>query len=239
MTPGKYALYKLSAHKIFRPLTDRLFKVLHFLRFAQWVEENQQLEYNDFRADGSVYKRRYNVHELIAAKLKDEPIHYLEFGVADCETLLWWISQNKHPESLFFGFDTFTGLPEDWGHYKKGTFDLQGVIPTVADKRVTLIKGLFQETLFNFLKTFPNDKKKFISLDADLYSATLFVLTTLAPWLRVGDILVFDEFSAQEHEYLAYTHFCKAFPHIGLKAFAAANNYACVAFEVISISAAP
>ena len=31
-------------------------------------------------------------------------------------------------------------------------------------------------------------------MDADLYSATLFTLTSFAPFLKKGDIILFDEF---------------------------------------------
>lgn len=233
MTPAKYFIYRMNLHKIFSRQVDRFFKVLHFLKFAQWVSENQNLPLNDFPAKGIIYQRRYQVHEfVIKEKLKNEAINYLEFGVADGETIFWWLEKNTNPDSRFFGFDTFTGLPEDWGNYKKGTFDLEGKIPVVNDERAQLYKGLFQETLFDFLKTFSNDKKKFILLDADLYSSTLFVLMTIAPYLTTGDIIVFDEFSAQEHEFLAYKNFLQAFPDIHLKTLAASNNYGCVAFEV-------
>jgi hypothetical protein len=235
MTPAKYLLYRLNFHKLLKKQADQLSKFVHYLKFAEWVSQNHDLELNDFRAPGSDYKRRYLVHEYLSNnKILNAPVSYLEFGVADGETLFWWLDKNTNPDSRFFGFDTFTGLPEDWGNYKKGTFDLKGIKPQVADSRVSLYKGLFQETLFEFLQSFDNSRKNFILLDADLYSSTLFVLTTIAPYLKTGDILLFDEFSAQEHEFLAYMHFLKAFPHIRVRTLAAANNYACVAFEVVA-----
>lgn len=41
-------------------------------------------------------------------------------------------------------------------------------------------------------------------LDADLYPATLFTLTILAPYLNKGDIKLFDEFVVPTHEFMAY-----------------------------------
>ena len=41
-------------------------------------------------------------------------------------------------------------------------------------------------------------------MDADLYSSTLYVLTMLAPYLKAGDIVMFDEFTVPRHEYLAF-----------------------------------
>jgi len=31
-----------------------------------------------------------------------------------------FLNENKHPGSRFYGFDTFDGLPEDWGLLKRG-----------------------------------------------------------------------------------------------------------------------
>lgn len=233
MTSGKKLLYRLNLHGLFSKLTDKALAGLHFMKFSRWIDENKNLEINDFPTKENDYQKRWVVHKYIARRLiNNEPINYLEFGTADCETFIWWLKENQHPSSRFFGFDTFTGLPEDWGDYKKGAFDLQGNIPEVKDERVSLHKGLFQDTLHDFLKDFNNDKRKVILLDADLYSSTLFVLTTLAPFLKTNDIIIFDEFSSQQHEYLAYENFLKAFPYVKLKCFAASNNYSCVAFKV-------
>lgn len=55
---------------------------------------------------------------------------------------------NTCPDSRFFGFDTFEGLPEDWtaGNTRKGGFDVGGAVPDLPDPRVRFVKGLFQET---------------------------------------------------------------------------------------------
>jgi hypothetical protein len=233
MTPVKHWLFKLNIHGMMQPLTDRLFKLLYYFRFSEWLSDHRDLEVNDFPAEGNVYMRRYKVHgHIVKKEISNEPINYLEFGVADCETLFWWLKEHTNPSSRFHGFDTFTGLPEDWGIYKKGTFTLEGQMPQVDDPRVQLHKGLFQETLHPFLSTFDNSRKNIVLLDADLYSSTLFVLTTIAPFLKTGDIILFDEFSAPQHEYLAMVHFLKAFSYIRMTPFGAANNYACVAFRV-------
>jgi hypothetical protein len=233
MTPLKLFLYKVRLHVLFKGVIDKLFKLLCFFRFAQWVDENRALAINDFPAAGNVYRRRYQVHEFVLQhEVKEQPINYLEFGVADCETFYWWLKQHTNIESRFFGFDTFTGLPEDWGNYKKGTFSLEGNMPPIDDPRGKLFKGLFQDTLDEFLKEFSNERKNIVLLDADLYSSTLFVLTTFAPFLKNDDIIMFDEFSEPQHEFLALRNFTEAFTHIKLTPFAASNNYACVAFKV-------
>ena len=69
-------------------------------------------------------------------------------------------------------------------------------------------------------------------IDADLYSATLFVLTTFAPYLKKGDIIFFDEFSVPTHEFKVFHDFVQSY-YINLELIAAANNYYFIAFKVV------
>jgi len=142
----------------------------------------------------------------------NQPITYLEFGVYKGESILTWAKLNKNDSSTFYGFDTFTGLPEDWTFtMKKGEFNLEGKVPKFDDHRIYLIKGLFQETLKSFLKNFERNNRLVIHLDADLYSSTLYVLSTVDQILEKGDILMFDEFSYPTGEFKAYIEWCSAF----------------------------
>ena len=59
-------------------------------------------------------------------------------------------------------------------------------------------------------------------LDADLYSATLYVLTNIAPFLKKNDIIFFDEFAVPTHEFKAYLDFTQSF-NINLELIAAAE----------------
>jgi hypothetical protein len=68
-------------------------------------------------------------------------------------------------------------------------------------------------------------------MDADLYSSTLFTLTTLAPYLKKGDIIFFDEFCVPTHEFLAVKNFTESY-YINLKPIAASNNFLFTAFVV-------
>ncbi|MEM3907849.1 MAG: TylF/MycF/NovP-related O-methyltransferase, partial [Nitrososphaerota archaeon] len=82
---------------------------------------------------------------------------------------------NNNPESRFFGFDSFSGLPEYWfKDFPAGPFNVGGKIPVIDDNRVNFVKGLFQDTLPDFLRTFKPRNKLIILLDADLYSSTMF-----------------------------------------------------------------
>ena len=58
---------------------------------------------------------------------------------------------NTREQSRFFGFDSFEGLPEDWGDVPRGMFAVEGRAPHIDDARVQFVQGLFQETLYGFL----------------------------------------------------------------------------------------
>jgi hypothetical protein len=106
-----------------------------------------------------------------------------------------------------------------------------GKTPDIQDNRVTFIKGLFQETLPGFLKTFSGNKRNVIHLDADLYTSTLFVLASLAPFLKQDDIILFDEFAVPRHEFLAFENFVSSF-RINYEVIGAANNYYFLAVKI-------
>ena len=101
-------------------------------------------------------------------------IDYLEFGVHEGHSILHFAEQNKSADSRFFGFDCFTGLPEDWSaDFKHGCFDTGGRPPDTADSRIDFVAGMFQDTLPKFLATFKTDKQVVVHIDCDLYSSAL------------------------------------------------------------------
>ena len=108
-----------------------------------------------------------------------------------------------------FGFDTFTGLPEDWYNEKEGTYSSEGSIPKV--KGGEFIVGNFKDILPKYF----NKKRplaSIINFDADLYSSTLCALENCKKIIDKNTILIFDEFlmSSQweEDEYKALNEFC-------------------------------
>jgi hypothetical protein len=152
--------------------------------------------------------------------------------VSGAYSFRWWLKANGNPKSQFFGFDTFEGLPEDWGTYKKG--DMSAHVPDVNDARADFLVGLFQDSLPQFLSKYDveSDCKRIIHLDADLFSSTLYVLTSMHPWIRKGDILLFDEFNVPNHEYAAFTCYSESY-YVKTRLIGAVNNYYQVALEVI------
>lgn len=144
------------------------------------------------------------------------PINYVEFGVHTGGSITRWSTRNKHPDSRFYGFDSFTGLPEDWTPtVKRDTFDLGGKMPVIDDSRVALIKGWFQETLPGFLAGFQSDKLLVIHNDSDLYSSSLYALVNMDRFIKKGSLIIFDDFNSALHEFRAWNDYCRAFMRSG------------------------
>ena len=219
---------------VFFHLFSGFFSNLNYLsKLSSWIRKNRKIGYNDFPSKWN-YEKRYPLYKWVTEKenLVLNPVNYLEFGVAGGQSFRWFLSQNADPESRFYGFDTFTGLPEDFGVYKKGMFNNNTAPPQIDDKRVKFYQGLFQQTLPGFLNEMDKNRRNIIMMDADLYSATLYVLTSLAPFLKKDDIIFFDEFAVPTHEFKAFHDFVQSY-YVNLKLIGAANNYYFTAFKVV------
>ena len=202
-------------------------------KLSKWIAAHRKIDFNDFYSFKIDYNKRYNIYKYLIDKEKlNGEIDYLEFGVSKGYSFKWWAENNKNSNSRFYGFDTFEGLPEDWGPYKKGDMSSENKIPEMDDDRCSFYRGLFQQSLPGFLKKFNSNKRKVIHLDADLYSSTLFVLTSLSPFLQKDDILIFDEFNVPMHEFKAFTEWVNSF-YIQYEVLAASNNYFQVAIKLL------
>lgn len=154
---------------------------------------------------------RPELYDFAARTIGDGPIRYLEFGVAGGKSMRLMTERFKNPEARFFGFDCFEGIPEAWQGKPAGTFSMDGKPPVMTDKRVNLVKGYFQDTLPGFISTFrcPVASPVLVHYDADLYSATLFILSTL--WHHIPEYyFIFDEFMSDE--IIALHDFARAYP---------------------------
>jgi hypothetical protein len=126
------------------------------------------------------------------------------------------ISRFTSPGCRFYGFDSFIGLPERWTPNAKidlglGAFSQKGSPPDVSDSRVEFIKGWIQNTLPEFIHSgqIAPSRTHLIHFDADLYSATLFILTTLWHYLPEYYFMM-DEYL--NDEIVALRDFVSAFP---------------------------
>ena len=130
----------------------------------------------------------------------------LEFGVYTGATLTT-IAQACTQRAVY-GFDSFDGLPQDWRPgFPAGTFAASSP-PQVAGAQI--VTGLFADTLPGFLRGHPGPVA-FLHLDADLFSSTQTVLHLLRSRLRVGSVIVFDEYFNYpgwvDHEHRAWREF--------------------------------
>lgn len=148
---------------------------------------------------------REDLFRQVAAAVGERPVLYLEFGVWQGEATRLWSTLLAHPESVLHGFDSFEGLPEDWGANARGTFSTGGRVPQIDDPRVRFFKGWFHDVLPGYEP--PQREVVVFNLDADLYSSTAYVLRTLKNLVREGTWLYFDEFSSLGNEERAFREF--------------------------------
>lgn len=229
---SKAIFIRLKIHKLLGPLNGFLLNLAYMSKVSKWIDNNKDIPFREFNSGKWDYNKRYDLYDYIfREKELDGSIIYLEFGVSGGYSFDWWLKRNQDPGSRFTGFDTFEGLPEDWGSFPKGAMSTKSIVPKTDDKRATFFKGLFQETLPDFLETLDHTRKKVIMMDADMYTSTLYVLTSLAPYLNKGDIIFFDQFNVPMHEFLAFTNFVESY-YISMKWLGAANHYYFCAFEV-------
>lgn len=162
--------------------------------------------------DAPRFADRYELYQHVNGSLGDGPITYLEFGVASGKSLRAWVEQQRHPDSRFVGFDTFTGLPENWNQaFGKGAFSMDGAPPPIDDPRIRFVAGMFQQTLRPFLRDLTVRGRLVVHMDADLYSSTLYVLTQLDAIMPAGTVLLFDEFQSFLHEFRAWHDYLAAY----------------------------
>ena len=150
-------------------------------------------------------------HAIEGFGLRQKPMTYVEFGVWRGESIKYFAERNQSEYSRFIGLDSFEGLPEEWlGHHGKGAFDENGNIPEVDDQRIHFIKGWFQDTWAAAERLVAESKSNdlLVHFDADVYSSTLFALTSVN---AVGKkyLAIFDEFSGEESR--AVYHYCQAY----------------------------
>ena len=145
---------------------------------------------------------------------RDLPVSYLEFGVFKGNSIIKMASIFTNPGARFIGFDSFEGLPEAWRQKRAGFFSVEGQVPQTDDQRISFVKGYFQNTLPGFLENLrrnpaANAGPVLIHFDADLYSATLFLLGML--WQHIPEYyFIFDEFFSDEA--VALHDFMLAYP---------------------------
>jgi hypothetical protein len=190
---------------------------------SRWCRTVKQADCPQFPRRGLMYEYLHSTF------LGDAPIDYIEFGVAEGASLRYWCALNQHASSRFFGFDCFTGLPEDWDADRpKGAFSRHGQPPDVRDPRVKFQVGLFQDSLPPFLASYRPSNRVVIHNDGDLYSSTLYTLTMMETIISPDTVVIFDEFWDALHEYRALRDYSVAYRR-PFKIVAASDRFSAVA----------
>ena len=141
-----------------------------------------------------VYEDRFQ--NLVSSAAKSEFFgHSIEFGV-------WKGASINHlalsyPSTVFWGFDSFRGLPEPWYRSfdksrmnKQGDFALDGIPKVVSGVKIVI--GDFEESLPAWMKQNAGEVS-FIHIDSDLYSSSKSILKHLNRRIVPGTVVVFDE----------------------------------------------
>src|SRR5215472_8910685 len=171
----------------FSPTAIQLLQsAVNYLQVGYWMRQQ------GFRATQT--PRRRDLFDQISATISEKRVLYLEFGVASGNSMRYWSGLLKNPASRLHGFDTFDGLPHDWHPGgEKGAYSTSGRAPEINDPRVQFFIGLFEDTLSRYAP--PDYEALVINIDCDLYPSATFVLKSLAPCIRPGTFLYFDEFA--------------------------------------------
>ena len=155
--------------------------------------------------DAPYFEKHPKLVQYVVAEA-NEPGLYLEFGV-NFGSSIRLIASKTNP--TIHGFDSFEGIPEDWGSEIKGSYSTYGQLPEVP-KNVVLHRGWFSETLPPFIME--NDKSvAFTNIDCDLYSSTKNVFDNIGDHIKKDSIIIFDEYlmidNWRNHEFKAFQEF--------------------------------
>jgi len=228
-TKGLFFLLKLHyliPHKIIETISG-------LAKLSKWISKHKKGLDSDYYTFKWNYDKRYDLYSNIyESEGLDDEVDYIELGVSMGYSFRWWVDKIKNSKAKFYGFDTFTGLPEDWGSFKKGDMSNGNEIPDIKDSRVELFQGLFQQKIPEFLENYSPNKRRIILFDADLFSSTIYGLTALNSIIKKGDILFFDEFNVPLHEFKAFTVWAESY-YINYEVLGARNNFYAVAIKIL------
>jgi hypothetical protein len=135
----------------------------------------------------------------------------VEFGVEKGASLRHLASLTKRE---VHGFDSFEGLPGDWGGTKEGAgaFSLKGRLPKVP-ANAKLHVGWFDKTLPAFLASH-DETCALVHVDCDIYVSTAVIFAQLRDRIIPGTVIVFDEYfnypGWRAHEFKAFQEFVAA-----------------------------
>jgi len=211
---------------VFDELMQSEFKEDPFMRSFAWVFDLPRLPELHFN-------RWYFYDSVINHSIISNPFY--EFGVWRAASFKYLIKAFKKG----YGFDTFTGLPEDWVTgdriEKAGYYSSDSIVPKIAGGE--FIVGKFEETLPVFFSK-ERPIASVINFDADLYSSTICALNFSKSVIDRNTILIFDEMimndTWEQDEFKALNEFC-AVNHLSYEVIAVSFLSKQVAVKLIGI----
>lgn len=169
--------------------------------------------------------------------------YYFEFGCYKGRTMRFCWRHTRHNFNLtYVAFDSFEGLPElppidAHAVWKPGAFSMgeQEFVDVVAGDgmprdRLMTVKGFYDHSLTDALRDrlLPT-RASIIYVDCDLYTSTVPVLKFARPFLQVGTIVAFDDWtcffsSPQKGQRRAWREFREANPDLNFEPFVSAHQ---------------
>lgn len=183
------------------------------------AELGQSLEYSlwvtrEFGRDSTFFATREQLwSRMLSCLMQDAEVTVFEFGVAYGYTTQWWLSRSSLIDK-WYGYDTFTGLPEAWRHFAAGDFGANGKPPEISDSRIEWVVGKVENTFSATMIQGSSSERKtrnqrvFI-FDLDLYEPTKCVAEQVFPQLQEGDLLYFDEAAFLDERRVLLEHLSK------------------------------
>jgi hypothetical protein len=115
-------------------------------------------------------------------------------------------------DRVVHGFDSFQGLPEAWRlGFDKAAFKVSDYTVLQFAANVEIHKGLFAETLPEFVSDHSAESISFLHVDCDLYTSTKTIFDGISNLLVSGSIIVFDEYfnypGWREQEFKAFEEY--------------------------------
>ena len=182
--------------RAFQELLEYGFSNEPLVRSIEWILSLPQMP--------EIHFNRWSIYDRAIA-ISDTQRAFYEFGVWMGDSFGYIVPNFTKG----FGFDSFQGLPEDWGVIPRGTYSSRGRVPDIENSK--FVVGEFANSLPKFF----NDAQPMAGLmnfDADLYSSTITALTNARSVIDKNTTLVFDEFIVNDNweqdEFKALNEFC-------------------------------
>jgi hypothetical protein len=149
--PLNLSLKRSVANRLFPRYSSFLDRLNWTARWVDTARENSQCPRFDTREKMYEHLNRTFFDDGKSA------IDYLEFGVFEGSSMRTWCQLNTSPETRFFGFDSFEGLPEDWtprSPCPRVPSRLPENTGHSATHAFSFVVGWFQHSLPAFLKSY-------------------------------------------------------------------------------------